>query len=305
MRLGVIDVVSPSYFVATAAVELGFFAAEGVDTDFVHQPKNAGAEMRAGALDFYGISAYLGLCDFRDWKGAKLLCALSQHAYWFLAVRADLGARQGDINALKGLRISASEQPAMLLKQLIKDAGLDEERDNIRIVAPPAPRGGGHNRAGIGAQAIEEGIVDAFWGNGMRCEFAARRGVATVLLDIRRGDGPPAARGYTFPALMATDKFIAEHPEAAAGAVRAIVRTQRALCANPSLATKVGEKLFPAEEASIIGDLVARDAPFYEASISEEAIANVNAFAQKINLLSRPVRYEQVVATQFRDLWTA
>lgn len=304
MRLGVIDVVSPSYFVATAAVELGFFAAEGVDTEFVYQPKSPGAEMRAGALDFYGLSAYLGLCEFKDWEGAKLLCALSQHAYWFLGVRADLGIRQGDINALKGLRISASEQPAMLLKQLIKDAGLDEERDNIRIVTPPEPRSGDHNRAGIGVQAIEEGIADAFWGNGMRCEFAVRRGVATPLLDIRRGDGPPSARGYTFPALMATDKFIAAHPDAAAGAVRAIVRTQRALRANPLLAAKVGEKLFPSEEASIIGDLVARDAPFYEASITEEAIANVNAFAQKINLLSKPVPYGQVVATQFRDLWT-
>ncbi|MBI2315683.1 MAG: ABC transporter substrate-binding protein [Betaproteobacteria bacterium] len=304
MRLGVIDVVSPSYFVATTAVELGFFAAEGVDTEFVYQPKNPGAEMRAGALDFYGLSAYLGLCEFKDWEGAKLLCALSQHAYWFLGVRADLGIRPGDINALKGLRISASRQPAMLLKQLIKDAGLDEERDNIRIVSPPAPRTGDHNRAGIGVQAIEEGVADGFWGNGMRCEFAVRRGVATLLLDIRRGDGPPSARGYTFPALMATDKFIAAHPDAAAGAVRAIVRTQRALRANPLLATKVGEKLFPPEEASIIGDLVARDAPFYEASISEEAIANVNAFARKINLLSKPAPYAQVVATQFRDLWT-
>ncbi len=305
MRLGVADVVSPSYFVATAAVQLGFFDAEGVETEFMYEPKSAGDEMRAGTLDFYGLSAYLGLREFKDWQGAKLLCALSHNAYWFLGVRADLGIKQGDVNALKGLRISASGPPSMLLKQLIKDAGLDEERDNIRIVTPPAPRTGDHNRAGVGVQAIEEGIADGFWGNGMRCEFAVRRGVATRLLDIRRGDGPASARGYTFPALMASDKFIAEHPDAAAGAVRAIVRTQQALRADPSLGTKVGEKLYPPEEASIIRTLVERDAPFYEASISGEAIANVNAFAQKIGLLSKPVPYEQVVATQFRDLWTA
>jgi hypothetical protein len=35
VRLTVSDVVSPSYFVATAAVELRFFEAEGVDAEFV------------------------------------------------------------------------------------------------------------------------------------------------------------------------------------------------------------------------------------------------------------------------------
>jgi ABC-type nitrate/sulfonate/bicarbonate transport system substrate-binding protein len=305
VRLGVSDVVSPSYFVATAAVELGFFSAEGVETEFVYEPKNAGEELRDGSLDFYGLSAYLGLREFKDWEGAKLLCALSHHAYWFLGVRADLGIKKGDLNAIKGLRISASGPPSMLLRQLLTDAGIDLERDNVRIVTPPAPRTGDHNRAGVGVQAIEEGIADAFWGNGMRAEFAVRRGVATVLLDIRRGDGPPAARAYTFPALMATDRFIAEHPEAAAGAVRAIVKTQQALRADPSLATKVGEHLFPPEETSIIGDLVARDAPFYDASISPEAVAGVNRFAQKIGLLSKPLPYDQVVATQFQPLWTA
>jgi hypothetical protein len=104
---------------------------------------------------------------------------------------------------------------------------------------------------------------------------------------------------------MATDTFIVEHPEAAAGAVRTIVHCQQALRSDPSLATRVGEKLFPSEETSIIATLVERDAPFYDASISEEAIANVNAFAQKIGLLSKPVPYAQVVATQFRELWNA
>ncbi|MBM2812053.1 MAG: transporter substrate-binding protein [Chloroflexi bacterium] len=306
MRLGVSDVVSPSYFVATAAVELGFFKAEGVDTEFVFEPKSAGDEIRAGTLDFYGLSAYLGLREFKDWEGAKLLCALSHHAYWFMGVRKELGIKKGDVNAIKGLRISASGPPGLLLRQLLKDADIDLERDNVRIVSPPAPRTGDHNRAGVGVQAIEEGIADAFWGNGMRCEYAVRHGVATVLLDIRRGDGPPSARGYTFPALLASDRFIEEHPEEAAGAVRAIVRTQQALKADPSLATKVGQQLhFPAEETSIIADLIARDSLYYDASISEEAIAGVNGFAQRIGLLSKPVPYEHVVATQFAPLWKA
>jgi NitT/TauT family transport system substrate-binding protein len=86
--------------------------------------------------------------------------------------------------------------------------------------------------------------------------------------------------------------------------VRAIVRTQRALKADPSLATEVGARLFPAEEASLIGDLVARDAPFYDASISQEAVDGLNKFAAANGLTSQPVPYDQLVAPPFiRQFW--
>lgn len=120
---------------------------------------------------------------------------------------------------------------------------------------------------------------------------------------MRRGDGPPAARRYTFPALITSDRLIEQHPEAAAGAVRAIVKMQQALKADPSLATQVGQRLFPPEEAELIARLVQRDGPFYEPTISEEAVAGVNQFAQDVGLLSGPAAYERVVATQFMHLW--
>jgi ABC-type nitrate/sulfonate/bicarbonate transport system substrate-binding protein len=184
---------------------------------------------------------------------------------------------------------------------VLEAAGIDLERDNVRIVPPP--RSPDHNLARNGAKAIEEGSADGFWGNGMRAEYAVRHGLATVLLDIRRGDGPPAARDYTFSALVTSDRVVEEHPEAAAGAVRAIVKALRALRADPSLATRAAQRLFPAEEAGLIAELMARDAPFFDASISEEAFARTVQFARDLGLLSGPVAYEQVVATQLRPLW--
>lgn len=85
--------------------------------------------------------------------------------------------------------------------------------------------------------------------------------------------------------------------------MRAVVKTQRALRADPSLATQVGRRLFPPEESELIAELVRRDAPCYEPTISEDAIAGVNQFAQDVGLLSGPVPYERVVATQFAHLW--
>jgi NitT/TauT family transport system substrate-binding protein len=301
MRLAVSDVVSPSYFVATAAVELGFFQAEGLDVEFVATPGDTPTAFRNGEIDFVGGSPYTTLMAFPDWKGAKLLCALSQYTYWFLAMRTDLGATRGDLSVVTGRRICAAGRPGLALQRVLEEAGLRLDRDAIQFVQ--APRSSG-NWARIGADAIAQGLADGFWGNGMRAEYAVRRGVATVVLDVRRGDGPPAARRFTFPALITTDRLIEQYPEAAAGAVRAIVKTQRALRADPTLATQVGQRLFPVEEAALIAELIERDAEFFDPAISEESVRLASQFAQDLGLLSGPVAYEDVVATQFASLWS-
>ncbi len=154
-----------------------------------------------------------------------------------------------------------------------------------------------------GVEAIKRGLADAYWGNGMRVAIGERLGVAKVHLDLRRGDGPPGARWYSFAALSTTERLIDEHPQIAAAAVRAIVKTQQALRADPSLATGIAERLFPPEETPLIADLIARDAPFYDASISPQAIDGLNKFAKARGLITEPVAYDRLVATQFRNLW--
>jgi hypothetical protein len=61
--------------------------------------------------------------------------------------------------------------------------------------------------------------------------------------------------------------------------------------------------LFPPNEASLIAGLVKRDAPFYDANISPEAIDGLNKFAKANGLISEPVPYDRLVASQFRQLW--
>ena len=64
MRLTVADAISPSYFVAIAAVQLGFFQQEGVDMEFVFSPPNPSQALKDGAIDFFGGSPYTGLRTF-------------------------------------------------------------------------------------------------------------------------------------------------------------------------------------------------------------------------------------------------
>ena len=86
--------------------------------------------------------------------------------------------------------------------------------------------------------------------------------------------------------------------------VRAIVKVQKALRANPARAADVGKRRFPSDAAERIASLVERDLPFYDPRISEESVAGVNRLAQSLGLLTAPVPYGQMVAETFRDLWT-
>jgi NitT/TauT family transport system substrate-binding protein len=189
------------------------------------------------------------------------------------------------------------------LRHLLKQAGIDLDRDGVSIVPLPNTKDE-HLKYRVGVDALSQNSAEAYWGNGMRLAIGEKLGVAKVHLDLRRGDGPPGARFYNFAALTTTERLIEEQPKVAAGAVRAIVKAQKALAADPSLATPIGERLFAPEAASLIAGLIARDAPFYDAAISAEAIDGINKFALANGLLAEPVSYDRLVATQFRDLWS-
>src|SRR5258707_367363 len=72
------------------------------------------------------------------------------------------------------------------------------------------------------AKAVEERKIDGFWANGMGAEVAVRRGIGTVVLDVRRGDGPKPCFDYTMASIAATDRLIGRTPATAAAAARAI-----------------------------------------------------------------------------------
>jgi NitT/TauT family transport system substrate-binding protein len=305
MKLAVPDLISNSYFPAAAAVELGFFKQEGLDVslELIFPVDKSYAALRDGTVDFVGGSAHSALAAFPDWRGVKLLCAQAQGMYWFLVMHADLNAKRGDVSVVKGRSIGAAPWVEMGLRRLLIEAGIDLARDGVRIAPVPGAAGAGVNFGLTAARALEERKIDGFWANGMGTEVAVRRGVGTVVLDVRRGDGPKAAFDFTFASIAASDALIARVPDAAAAAVRAIVKTQRALKGDVALATRVGEKLFPPEQAALIAELIRRDLPYYDAAISPRTVAAMNRFAQDLGLLSGPAPYETVVAADLAALW--
>jgi ABC-type nitrate/sulfonate/bicarbonate transport system substrate-binding protein len=306
MRIAAVDLVSNTCFPALAADELGFFKDEGVDVQIELVAMLASTQaLRDGTADaMMAGSVHDLLTEFPDWQGAKILVALSQGTPWLLTVRADLAAAHGDFDALRGLRFTAAKGPDLVFKKVLRSAGIDPESD-LDIVDLP----GAHERdvsfGVFAAEALQDGKIDGFWANAMGAETAVSRGIGKVHVDVRRGDDPDMDRFCTFAGLASTDDFIAREPGEVDAAVRAIVKAQEALRANPELAREVGEGKFPPESADLISTVVARDAQFYNPVISEEAVERLNAFALSIGDLSKPVPFEDVVATRCRPLWTA
>ena len=307
LKLAVPDMLSNSYFPALAAVELGFFRNQGLDVTLeLMSPADKGyAALRDGDVAFVGAEAHAALAVFPAWRGMKLVCAQAQGMYWFLVMRADLGAKRGEIGAVRGRRIGAAPFVELGLRRLLLEAGIDPVRDGVSIGPVPGSLGLKVNTGVTVAQALEDGVIDGFWANGMGAEIAVRRGVGTVVLDVRRGDGPKRCFDYTFAGLAATDRLIESEPEVVAAAVRAIVATQAALKDDVSLATTVGRKLFPPENAALIAELIARDLPYYDAAISRHTVDVMNAFARDVGLLDGHPRYQDVVSPAFAHLWHA
>ena len=305
MRIAAVDLVSNTCFPALAADELGFFKGEGLDVQIELVPMlGATKALRDGSADaMIAGSVHDLLTEFPNWRGAKLCVALSQGTPWLLTVRADLAAERGDTDALRGLRLTAAEGPDLAFKQMLRSASLDPERD-LEIIELP---GAGERHVSFGvfaAKALEDGSIDGFWANAMGAETAVSRGIGKIHVDVRRGDDPGDVRFFTFAGLATTDDFIGREPEAIDAAVRAIVKAQSALRADPALARDVGARKFPPDSAALIAAVIARDAPFYDPVISEVAVEHLNAFAQSIGHLTEPVPFEQVVATRCRPLWT-
>ena len=305
MKIAVPDLISNSYFPAVAAVELGFFSQEGLDVtlEMIFPVSKAYEALRDGEVDFVGGSAHSVLAAFPEWQGAKLLCAQGQGMYWFLVMHADLKPNRGDLSVVKGKSIGAAPWVDMGLRRLLIEAGIDLERDGVRIAPVPGAQGAGVNFGVTAAKALEEKKIDGFWANGMGTEVAVKRGVGTVVLDIRRGDGPKSCFNYTMASIAATTRLIVQQPDVAAAAIRAIVKTHAALRADPARATGIGRKLFPPSEAELIAELIRRDLPFYDASISHDFVAGMNQFSRDVGILKGNPSYEDVVAAQVRDLW--
>ena len=144
-------------------------------------------------------------------------------------------AKRGEIEAVKGRRIAADRGPDLVFKYLLRESGIDIERDRVEI--GPLPESEPVTSFGVAAgRALADGKLDGFWaGNvcGLRKLTALHLGGGCVVVDTRRGDGPSGAGNYSFAALATTESNIKTEPERIEAVIRAVVRAQSVIRENP------------------------------------------------------------------------
>lgn len=298
MQLAVPDLVSSSYLPAVVAARTWKPSDTGGELKLVHIfPARAAAEaLRDGRVELLAGPAHAVLHTFPNWKGIKILMALSQRTYWLLVARADAPVEPGRPEQLRDLRIAVAPGPDLALRQLLHDWGIDPAERHLQLSPLPTGPLEGESYGVRAAAALKRGTIDAFWANGLAAAIATSQGVGRIVLDPRRGDGPPSAATYTFPALFSTDRVIRADRERVRLAARAVATAQARLRRDPQLArTAVGD-LFPEREAALLPELVRRDADFYDPDTSPETIDALNRFATAIGLLHAGEPHEPVVA---------
>lgn len=304
LRIVIPDLISPSYFPMIAAVELGCIADRGTPAELsLHFPvTSAVSALCADEVDVVAGASHAMFHESADTSGVRLLAALSQRTYWFLVVRSNLGiSHNAELNSLHGLRIGAAPGPDAGLRQMLVDAGVDPA--TVEIGPVPGAATAGISFGVTAVEALAAGGIDGFWANGMGAELAVRKGLGTVVVDARRGDGPATLPGYTFSAVMSTERFAQARPEALDAVVAGVLDAQARLRADPSLSTTVAQRVFPPMETELIATLIARDAPYYDPAITEDAVASMVQFAQRCGLTTRSPGFDDLVSPRYRALW--
>ena len=137
----------------------------------MHIPGLGGIEaLRDGAVDFSAGPAHSPPVIFPEWYGVKLLASIAQGTPWMLVMKADL-AKRGEIAAVKGRRINVDRGPERVFRYLLRQTGIDIERDHVELVS--SPTNGAAISFGVAAgRALAEGRVD---GSGPMCWAASLR----------------------------------------------------------------------------------------------------------------------------------
>ncbi len=303
VRIVVPDLISPSYFPALAAVELGCLERMGVraELSLLFPVTDAVEALRAGEVDVVAGAAHTLFHGSGDELDVCLLGALSHRTYWFLVLAPGLGMESwDDLSSAEGLRIAAAPGPDAALRHALDLAELGP--DAVELVPVPSIPELGPSFGVQAARALERGEVDGFWANGMGAELAVREGIGRVVVDARRSLQPPGLSRYTFAALMG--RRADEQDERVLATVAALVEAHEMLRGDPhGAASQVAGALFPPLEASLAGGLVERDAPFYEVAIEPSEVSDLSSFARAMGFTTVEGSFDDVVSRAARPLW--
>ena len=292
------------YFTPYVAEAKGFFAKHGLDATLVYF--RSGAETTtavvSGSCEF-GALATEHVTQVRD-QGLKVkaIVANMTDSPFTLIVRKEVplpSAAQGYPNVvrdLKGLKLGITGRGAstdFTLRYLLKDAGLDPERD-VTIVAT-----GG---ADTSVAALAKGDVHGFLGfEPIQSQLVYGLGVAKPVVDIRKGEGPKLLHDYAYNSMVAREDYLEANPETARRMVAAVIDTHRFLAdpKNFEEVVTIAEKYFAGIDPKLLRQTLQDSMKSYRPVITRTAVANIGEMLKFAGLIKRIPSFEEIVDTRY------
>jgi len=296
VRIGTTPAVS--FLALYAAEQLGYFKAEGLTAQFADF--EGGAEvttaMVGGSIDMGGTYIERPMILAEKGFGAKNLLAILNRNPIFLVVKKNLAVT--DIKGLKGTKLGmtrAGSATDLALRALLKDAGLEPDRD-VALIAV-----GSSTSA---AAALRAGQIDGFMGGEPGGAIVVHQlKLGRYFIEPMRDQGPAFLRHMTFPTLQTSDRYIQSNPQIVERVVRAVVKTQKRLRDDPDAAVSVAQRMFPALDVELLRNIIAVYRKAYFPAITEEALRTVNEYQKQAGVVRSDFAYDKMVAVQYKTLW--
>jgi NitT/TauT family transport system substrate-binding protein len=296
VRIGTTPAVS--FLALYAAEQLGYFKAEGLTAQFADF--EGGAEvttaMVGGSIDMGGTYIERPMILAEKGFGAKNLLAILNRNPIFLVVKKNLAVT--DVKGLKGTKLGmtrAGSATDLALRALLKDAGLEPDRD-VALIAV-----GSSTSA---AAALRAGQIDGFMGGEPGGAIVVHQlKLGRYFIEPMRDQGPAFLRHMTFPTLQTSDRYIQSNPQIVERVVRAVVKTQKRLRDDPDAAVSVAQRMFPALDVELLRNIIAVYRKAYFPAITEEALRTVNEYQKQAGVVRSDFAYDKMVAVQYKTLW--
>ncbi|MGK3203151.1 ABC transporter substrate-binding protein [Amycolatopsis sp. MEPSY49] len=215
----------------------------------------------------------------------------------FPAVPADDPA--AFVRAVKGHKFGVASSGStgdLIARGLFTEYGLDPEHD-VSIIA-----------VGTGAAAtaaLQSGAVDALISYEPDLTRITGSGAGKVVFDLRTSKAEQNYSQLPTSTLQATSAWIKSNPDIARSLVRAVARADTVLREKSDTALPVLKGLYPELSPQQIESIYSASRSHFRAEISRPTFDSAMKIYRGAGVETGQVSYEQVVATQFSQDWSA
>jgi NitT/TauT family transport system substrate-binding protein len=253
-----------------------------------------------GSADFGAFAIEHGITLIGKGQDLHLLAVCQGSTPYGLIVRNDVPTPNIDkpypamLKDLKGLKLGVSTIGAgtdTMLRYLLRQAGMSPSDVQILPVG------------GVGAQVagIKNGVIDgALSFEPAQSEAVEGLKIAKMVLDMEGGKGPEMFNDYAYNGLWATSATLKDHPDRARAVVAAVTEAE-AMINDPSQADKilkVAEDNMRGSDPALLRAYIEKYRSIFHPVATPAQIEHVETYLQDSKLISQPIPFDKVVATE-------